>query len=171
MRPEKGTYPGYYENYISLVKHNSVLEALTETEKETITFFNSVPDDLENSTYEKGKWTIKEVLNHLIDTERIFAYRALRFARKDETQPLPFEQNDYVAHAELENRSLKDLVKEFETVRKATQSLFNSFSNETLSRTGQTAAGRASVNAIGFTTCGHCIHHINVIKERYLKHS
>jgi hypothetical protein len=169
MRPAKDTYPVYYENYIPLVKQNTISEALSENEKEILSFFKSIAKDLENYTYEKGKWTIKEVLNHLTDTERIFSYRALRFARKDE-QALPsYNQDPYVVNAELGNRSLSDLVHEFETVRKATQSLFNSFSNEALVRSGQTAAGRASVIAIGFTICGHALHHINVVKERYLK--
>jgi uncharacterized damage-inducible protein DinB len=169
MRPAKGTYPDYYENYIPLVKQNSILEALNADEKETIRFFSSIPSSKENYTYDLGKWSIKQVLVHMIDTERIFAYRALRFARKDEKQPLSFEQDDYVLFAELDNRNLLDLVNEFESVRKATISLFNSFSTETLQRSGNTAAGKASVNSIGFTICGHNIHHINVIKDRYLQ--
>jgi len=169
MRPQKDTYPIYYENYIPIVKQNTIKEALIANEKETLDFFNSIPENLADFAYEKGKWTIKEVLNHLIDTERVFSYRSLRFARKD-GQLLPsYDQDPYVANAELEGRSLKDLIHEFETVRKATLSLFGSFSNEALLRIGLTAAGKASVNAIGFTICGHSIHHINVIKERYLK--
>lgn len=169
MRPQKGTYPDYYENYIPLVKQNSVLQALNENEKELIAFFSSIKPSMENNAYELGKWTIKEVLNHIIDTERIFTYRALRFARMDEKQPLSFEQDEYVKNADLSQRNLQDLVNEFETVRRASLSLFNSFSNETLLRSGITAAGRATVLAIGFTICGHGIHHMNVISERYLK--
>jgi len=169
MRPQPGSYPDYYGNYIPLVKQNTVTEALVENEKETVTFFNSISADMEDFAYAPGKWTIKEVLNHLIDTERVFSYRALRFARKDEKQPLSFEQDDYVANAELGNKKLNKLVDEFITVRKATLSLFDSFSAEALERTGQTAAGKASVNAIGFTICGHNTHHMNVIKERYKK--
>ncbi len=168
MRPEKGTYPIYYENYIPLVKQNNITEALVENETEVLSFFNSILADKENYAYESGKWTIKEVLNHLIDTERIFSYRALRFARKDEQLLPSYDQDPYVLNAELQNRSLKDLLNEFETVRKATISLFNSFSNEALVRIGATAAGKASVVAIGFTICGHGTHHINVIRERYL---
>ena len=169
MRPQKGSYPDYYENYIPLVKQNSVLQALNENEKELIAFFSSIKPSMENNAYELGKWTIKEVLNHIIDTERIFAYRALRFARMDEKQPLPFEEDEYVKNAELSQRNLQDLVNEFETVRRASLSLFNSFSNEALLRSGITAAGRATVLAIGFTICGHGIHHLNVVSERYLK--
>lgn len=168
MRPPKGTYPDYYENYIPLAKQNTIAEALLQNETETISFFKSIPENMGDFAYAEGKWTIKGVLNHIIDTERIFSYRALRFARKDYTQPLPYEQDDYVANAGLEHRTLSEMITEFETVRKATISLYSSFSSEALQRIGQTAAGKASVNAIGFTICGHSIHHINVVKERYL---
>lgn len=171
MRPLKGTYPEYYENYIPLAKQNTIKEALTENESATLAFFKAVPESMQDFAYAEGKWTIKGVLNHIIDTERIFSYRALRFARKDYTQPLPYEQDDYVANAELENRTLADLITEFETVRKATITLYNSFSQEALNRIGQTAAGKASVNAIGFTICGHSIHHLTILKERYLKNN
>ncbi|MGZ3900130.1 MAG: DinB family protein [Bacteroidia bacterium] len=171
MRPPKGTYPEYYENYIPLVKQENIKEALLENERETLGFFGAIPDNMGDHSYAAGKWTIKAVLNHIIDTERIFSYRALRFARKDDAQPLPYEQDLYVANAELYKRSLADLVLEFKTVRQATLSLFNSFSKEALILIGQTAAGKASVNAIGFTICGHSIHHINIVRERYLKNN
>ncbi|MBA3663745.1 MAG: DinB family protein [Bacteroidetes bacterium] len=171
MLPPKGTYPEYYENYIPLVKQSTVMEALHENKDETLSFFEAIPENMANHAYAEGKWTIKGVLSHIIDTERIFSYLALRFARKDYTQPLPYEQDDYVANAELEKRSLANMVAEFKTVRQASISLFASFSKEALERIGQTAAGKASVNAIGFTICGHSIHHINIVRERYLKNN
>jgi uncharacterized damage-inducible protein DinB len=169
MRPSRETYPDYYENYIPLVKENTIKEALLNNEKEILAFFKSIPSSKGDFAYAEGKWTIKGVLNHIIDTERIFSYRALRFARKDYQQPLPYEQDDYVANAELSERTLEDLIHEFETAREATISLYNSFGNDALQRIGQTAAGKASVNAIGYTICGHATHHINVLRERYLK--
>jgi len=168
MRPDKKTYPEYYENYIPLVKEDNILDALLAGKEETISFFKSIPADLEVYAYEPGKWSIEEVLNHCIDTERIFCYRALRFARNDFQQPLPFDQDAYVMNAELAHRTLADQIEEFETVRNATISLYKSFSNDVLLRTGQTAAGKASVLALGFAMCGHTIHHIKVIKEKYL---
>jgi hypothetical protein len=171
MRPPKGTYPEYYENYIPLVKQENIIEALLENERETLSFFGAIPENMGDHSYAKDKWSIKAVLNHINDTERIFSYRALRFARKDYAQPLPYEQDDYVANAELENRTLADLVLEFKTIRQATSSLYKSFGKEALERIGQTAAGKASVNAIGFTICGHSIHHINIVRERYLKNN
>ncbi|MCW3078417.1 MAG: hypothetical protein JWO32_3026 [Bacteroidetes bacterium] len=171
MRPEKGTYPEYYGNYIPLVSQNNIAEALIQNEDETLSFFIAIPENMGDYAYAEGKWTIKGVLNHIIDTERIFSYRALRFARMDYTQPLPYEQDDYVANADLSNRTLADLIIEFKSVRQATLTLYKSFNNETLGRVGQLAAGKASVNAIGFTICGHCIHHIDIVKERYLKNN
>ena len=98
MRPTENTYPIYYENYISLVKQNNIKDALIDNEKESLAFFNSLSSDCGDFAYEKGKWTIKEVLNHLIDTERVFSYRALRFARND-GQLLPsYEQDHFVAN-------------------------------------------------------------------------
>jgi len=168
MRPHKGTYPAYYDNYIPLVKQEEIVLALTQNWKELKEFISTIPEEKENFAYAEGKWTIKQVLVHLIDTERIFSYRALRFARKDEQQPLPFEENDYAANAEVSNRTLEDILEEFENVRKASISLFKSFSQATLLLSGRTAMGPATVVSIGFTICGHATHHANVIKERYL---
>jgi hypothetical protein len=168
MRPIKGTYPDYYENYIPLVKNNSIIEALNENEVEIRKFFASIPSSKENHAYQIGKWTIKQILGHIIDTERIFSYRALRYARKDQTLLPSYEHDDYVKNAELEKRNLQDLINEFETVRRSTLSLFNSFGSEALLRTGNTPAGQATVLAVGYTICGHAIHHMNVVRERYL---
>lgn len=169
MRPEKGSYPVYYENYIPLVKQGDLTDALTQNWTDLKTFINSIPEEKENYAYAAGKWTIKQVIIHLIDTERIFAYRSLRFARKDPQQPLPYEENHYADTAEVSHRSLKNLMEEFETVRMSSLSLFKSFSKETLLNTGHIAAGDCTVLAIGYTICGHAIHHTNVIKERYLQ--
>jgi hypothetical protein len=169
MRPTENTYPEYFNNYIPLVKENSVLEAFHSNLSETVLFFKNIPQELENFAYDEGKWSIKEVLNHCIDTERIFAYRALRFARKDPMQPLSFDQDVYVANSNLSERSLSDLIDEFETVRAASLSLFRSFSPEMLLKMGHTAAGDTSVLALGFTICGHNSHHIQIVRERYLK--
>jgi uncharacterized damage-inducible protein DinB len=168
MRPQPGTYPDYYHNYIPLVKQDNLVDALKANETETYNFFKAIPSSKGDFAYEAGKWSIKGVFNHLIDTERIFAYRALRFARKDEKQPLSFEQDEYVPNAEPESRSPESLLDEFSTLRRSNISLFGSFSSEALLRSGITAAGKATVLSIGFTICGHNIHHMNVVKERYL---
>jgi len=169
MRPKKGTYPTYYDNYIPLVNQEDLVVAFTQNWNELKDLIFSVPKDKENYAYTEGKWTIKQVVIHLIDTERIFSYRALRFARKDAQQPLPYEENLYADTAELSNRTLTDLVEEFDAVRKSSLALYKSFSESTLLNSGNTAMGEATVLSIGFATCGHAIHHMNVLKERYLK--
>jgi predicted glycosyl hydrolase (DUF1957 family) len=167
MRPQKGTYPAFYNNYISLVKEENVSEALNRNWKHVQDSISSVPATKENFAYADGKWTVKQVLNHMSDTERIFAYRALRFARKDPQQPLPFEENDYAQAADVSKRSLADLLNEFNDVRAASISLFKSFSGNTFLNSGHTSMGDATVLSIGFAISGHAAHHLNVLKERY----
>jgi hypothetical protein len=169
MRPKPGSYPSYFENYIYYVTQVNVQLALDQTWQDVTKTFSRLSEEQGNFTYEKGKWTVKQMLIHMIDTERVFAYRALRFARKDPQQVLSFEENLYAATAELDNRTIKDLLEEYEFVRKSTICLFRSFSNDTLLNTGKTAAGDVTVLALGFTICGHALHHINVFKELYLK--
>mgnify|MGYP002780927578 CR=1 FL=1 len=124
MRPDKSTYPAYYENYIPLVKQNNVHEALLANFQEIKNLIAAIPPEKENYAYAAGKWTVKQVLIHIIDTERIMAYRALRFARKDQQQPLPFDENEYAQHAETQNRDLKNLFEEFEAVRRSNSGVF-----------------------------------------------
>ncbi len=169
MRPARDTYPDYYDNYIPLVKEDDLHTALRNNWTELLTVITSIPAEKALFAYAEKKWTIKQLLGHMIDTERIMTYRALRFARKDPQQPLPFEENDYAANMELDHRSLKDLVHEFEAVRGATISLFDSFTPNSLALKGKTAAGETSVLSIGYLICGHAKHHINILKERYLK--
>lgn len=122
---------------------------------------------LGNKVYETGKWTVKDILQHLIDCERIFCYRALRIARNDKT-PLPgFEENEYIPEAKTERRTIDELIFELESVRRTCILLFNSFDDEMLRRVGMCSGKDISVLAIGFTIAGHMLHHVNVIKEKY----
>jgi hypothetical protein len=168
MRPADNTYPGYYGLYIPLVRENNVTDALTANWKELDKFFSSIPRELENYAYQEGKWSIRQVAHHLADTERIMSYRALRFARKDPQQPLPFEENDYVANGNANERSLRDIMDELGTVRESTLSLFKTFSDETLLNKGVTMIGETTVLAIGYLIAGHAVHHAGVVRERYL---
>jgi hypothetical protein len=167
MRPAPGTYPPYYENYIPLIKGNNVISAIERTRDELTATLYNIPVAKENYAYAQGKWTIKQVVQHITDTERIFTYRALRFARGDQQQPLPFEENDYAREVELDGRTLRDQAAEFETVRAATLSLFRTFSEGVLLRTGKTSFGETTVLAIGYLIAGHSLHHLNVLKQRY----
>lgn len=168
MKPQAGEYPPYFGTYISKVTENDCIEALENTEKEFLAFFKSIPENKGDHAYAPEKWTIKQLIIHVSDTERIFAYRALRFARGDEQQNLSFEENDYAKNCEADKRSLSSVIEEFAAVRRATILLFKSFSAKTLQNKGNTSSGKTTVNALGFTISGHATHHVGVLKERYL---
>ena len=116
----------------------------------------------------KGKWTIKELVQHIIDAERVLSYRALRFARRDATDLAGFEEDDYVKNSNGDTRDYNDLLVEFSAVRNATILLFNSFTDEALQRIGSASGSIISVRALGFIISGHLQHHLTIIKERYI---
>lgn len=161
-------YVPYQKMYLDLVEEVGVIEQLKTSLSELETFFNTLPDEKLNFTYEKGKWTIKELLLHIIDTERIFQYRALRFAREDKTELPGFSENEYVAAVDVSKRTLTSLLNEYRVVRLSTISLFETFSNEELLRIGIASGFTTSVRAIAYLLIGHQRHHINIIKQRYL---
>lgn len=168
-RPEPGEYAPYYQRYIDLVKGDNPIKALENQIIAMQAFLSEIPEDKENYRYAPGKWSIKEIIGHLIDTERIFGYRALSFARKEKT-PLPsFEENDYVAAANFEKRSFYNLVHEYNLVRESHLALFKSFDEQALSQVGNANGNNMTVRAIIFTIAGHELHHLQVIRERYLK--
>lgn len=169
MRPVKEECPDYYWYYIELIKQNDVVSALTETKKSALDFIKVIPTHLENFAYAEGKWTVKEVLIHCIDTERIFATRALTFARGDKQVPNSYDENLYGANCNAGTRTLTDIIEEFEAVRHSNICLFRSINTENLKKSGLSPSGPATVNSVGFTICGHTQHHLNIIKERYLQ--
>ena len=134
----------------------------------TEAFLNAIPKDKLEYRYAEGKWTVKEIIQHIIDTERIFAYRALRVARNDKTALPGFEENDYALTGNANARTLESLLAEYKAVRQATIALFNSFSDDMLKHIGTASNSPISARAIGFIIIGHEAHHCNVIKERYL---
>lgn len=163
-----GTYPSYFDNYIKLVDGETVKEAMEKYSSLLNNFFRNIPAEKADYRYAEGKWTVKDLLQHVIDTERIFAYRALTIARHDQT-PLPgFDENKYAAAAHAENRSLESLISEFEAVRKSTDLLLQTFTEEDLQRSGTTNNNPNTVNAIGFVVFGHLLHHKKILEERYL---
>ncbi len=169
MLPVKENYPPFLENYISLVKEADVMLAIKTNTSALETLLRTIPNDKGDHAYAPGKWTIKQLLIHISDAERIFSYRALRFARGDDQQPLPFEEDEYAANSNADKRTLESVIDEILAVRKATTLLFESFTNDSLHKTGNTAAGKVTVNALGYTICGHTKHHINILNERYLQ--
>ena len=151
---------------IAHVAGDDVVAALQAVAAETAELFATVPENV--PAYAPGKWTLKEVLGHLIDDERIFAYRALCLARK-ETAPLPgFDENRYVAATRFEERSLTNLLRDYRAVRAATIAFFESLTQEEWRRTGIVNGYSASVRGLGFHLVGHELHHLRVIRERYL---
>ena len=168
MHPNLSRVGNFYHNYISLVMEADLAEAFDQQSASFIRFLETIPPDKYDYRYAEGKWTIKEVLQHLIDAERIFSYRALRFARKDST-PLPgFDENLFAVHSKADTRSWDKLVEEFKVVRRSSQLLFNSFDEEQLQSDGISSNSSNYVLAIGFIIIGHAMHHQKIIKDRYL---
>ncbi|MBK0368503.1 DinB family protein [Flavobacterium agrisoli] len=161
-------YSAFHATYIKAIENVDLLEELEISLHDFIKFVQNIPMDKFDYRYAEGKWTIKEIIQHIIDSERIFAYRALRISRNDQT-PLPgFEQNDYVINTDANRRGLQELLTEFSAVRHSNVLLFKSFSEEQLIRMGVASDQSISVRAIGFLIIGHLKHHQNVFQERYL---
>lgn len=163
-----GIYPPYFYNYISLVENEDLKTVLNKQIEESEKFFNSIPEEKYLYKYTEGKWTVKEVFQHIIDRERVFSFRALAFSRKDPNTFPSFNENNYIRNSNADNRNWKELIQELVAVRTSTQFLFNSFSQEQLNAVGKASDYEMSVNAIGYTIAGHLAHHINILKERYL---
>ena len=167
MKPKPEDYDAIYGGYISLIGDDDIIEVLEEQRKTSKKFLKSFTEKQGNNSYADGKWTVKEVLGHVIDTEKIMAYRALAFAR-GEKQSLPgFEQDDYVAESNFNNRSLNDLINEFLTTRESNIILFKSFDEEIFKRRGTASDSEVTVLALIYIIAGHEKHHINILRERY----
>ena len=162
-------YNAYYQPYIDNVNYDlSIVEGLKQNQDVMVSCYSIIPVEKHNYAYAVEKWTVKDVLLHIIDTERVFAYRALRIARRDNTPLAGYEQDDYVLNAFAENRTMKSLIEEYKSVRQATITLFESFSPDTLLLVGKASGFPISVRAIGYVIVGHENHHSNIINERYL---
>lgn len=167
-RPLAQDYAEFYHTYVSLVPENDILEAFSSQTAATLQFLDAIPENKLDYAYATGKWTIRQVLQHMIDAERIFGYRALRFARKDLT-PLPgFDENEFAAAARVEQRDWMDMIEEFQMVRLASEHLFRSLNEEELQRKGVASNNPITVLSLGYIIVGHAMHHLRVIKERYL---
>jgi len=166
--PDPSEYAPYYGRYISLVHGNDVIQALEQQGPETVAMLSGLTDQRGDYRYAPEKWSLKEVLGHVTDAERIFAYRALRIARNDAT-PLPgFEQDDYVRAATFGKRALVELVDEFAAVRQASVLLFRSLDAEAWMRRGVASEKEVSVRALAYMIAGHELHHRKAIQEKYL---
>jgi uncharacterized damage-inducible protein DinB len=161
-------YNPYYRTYIEALGEVNLMDTLRKQLKNYPQFLASIPEEKLTYRYAEGKWTVAEVLLHVLDTERVFQYRALRFARKDLT-PLPgFDQDSYVPNSGANSRSIEQLIKEYKAIRASTISLFETFDKATLKQKGVASNSPMSVAAMGFIMCGHQKHHRNILRERYL---
>ncbi len=168
MRPAIGDYAEYYQKYIDLVKGDDIFRILVEQNMESQSVLNSFSESKGNFRYAEGKWTVKEVVGHLMDVERIFAYRALCTAR-GEKQPLPgMDQNSYAARGNFNKRQLFDLNYEYRLLRESNILLFGGFDKSVLQNRGTASGYEVTVLALMFMTAGHEKHHLNILLERYM---
>ncbi|MAL19184.1 MAG: hypothetical protein CL670_05225 [Balneola sp.] len=166
--PSSSEYAHYYGNYVSHVPKENIIETLKAQMHEIYTFINSIPGDKAFHSYEDGKWTVKQTIGHIIETERVFAYRALAFSRRDPS-PLPsMEQDDYVKYSNYNSRTIHNLANEYLAVRIASIHLFQNMTKEMISLKGTASGVEFTVRSFPFIIAGHELHHLEIIKEKYL---
>jgi uncharacterized damage-inducible protein DinB len=167
-RPESNEFAPYYGPYIAQVPDGDVATTLTRQFDATRALLSPLPEEKGTYAYAPGKWSIKQLLGHLIDSERVFAYRALRIGRNDKT-PLPgYEQDDYVAFGNFNARSLSSLLEEFTAVRNASVHLFTHFTDDQWLRRGTANNNEVTARALAYIIAGHELHHVGILRTRYL---
>jgi hypothetical protein len=168
-RPDENEYPEYARIYVDRVRGDDAVEALSESESETVALLGPLEEDkVSGLTYAPGKWTLKQVLGHVIDCERVFAYRALCIARGEAASLPGFDQEAYAAVADAESRSLASLLVEYHAVREASMALFKTLSPEAWTRRGKANELSVTVRGLAFQIPGHELHHLAILRERYL---
>ena len=165
--PQPGEYSPYYDRYISLVAGNDILASLDEQRRQMVLLLSSLSEADGELRYAPGKWSAKEVLGHVNDTERIFTYRALRIARNDSTPMEGFEQDDYVRNGPFAYRPLADLIEDYIAVRRATLSLLRNLDEAAWSRRGFANKNEVSVRGLAYIIAGHELHHRRILDEKY----
>jgi hypothetical protein len=168
MRTAKDEYAQYFERYIVRVPPGDLVVILEKQFDDTVRLLKSLPPDRADFRYAPGKWSLREMIGHLADTERIMCYRALRIARGDATPLSPFDENAYVPGSGHSLRTMESLIEELQSVRRATLTLFASFSREAWLQAGTASGNRVTVRALGCIIAGHELHHREIIKTRYL---
>lgn len=162
-------YDAFYSTYIKMVPENvALMEGYKNGGAKVIQFFKSIPNEKLEYKYAKGKWTVKEILQHIIDNERVFTYRCFRISRRDITLLAGYNENDYVASSKANKKPMRTLLQEYEIGRKNSMLLIESLSKEDLCFVGNLNGNHMSARAAAFVTLGHEMHHINVLKTRYL---
>jgi hypothetical protein len=168
-RPATTEFAAYYGKYIELVQGDDVVPALERQISATLALLRGLTEAQGNHRYESDKWSIKEVVGHVIDAERIFAYRALRIGRNDQTPLAGFEQDGYVTNANFDGAALADLAGELELVRESNLAMFRQFSPEAWQRQGTASEHPVSVRALAYIIAGHELHHVALLRTRYLQ--
>ena len=168
MRPNENEYAPYYHTYVGKVPDGDILTNFRHVHHETQELIDNLPEEKGDYRYAEGKWTVKEVLMHLIDTEQVMAYRALRIAREDKT-PIPgFDQDLFAKSVDVSERTLESLAEQFATTRDMTHAMFRHFSPEAFERMGTASDNAISVRGLAYIIIGHEIHHRKVLIEKYL---
>jgi uncharacterized damage-inducible protein DinB len=167
-KPNPDEYGAFYETYISKVDTNDPVSELKKSRQELLSLISSLKKKQLKYRYAEGKWSIKEILVHLMDSERIFSYRALRFARNDQTELPGFTENSFAENSNADARKLKSLLREYRSLRESTIQLFSNFDEAMMMRLGKANKNPMSVRALLFVILGHQKHHLGVIRERYL---
>ena len=168
-KPAPTEHAPEFSKYVTLVAEGDIIQTLEQQIENSLSLLRTIPSDKANFRYAPDKWSVKELLGHLIDSERIFSYRALSFARNDQT-PLPgYEQNDYVREGDFDRRNLADMVEEFATVRRATIQLLRPLNETEWLRHGKANENDVSVRAVAYIIAGHELHHMGVLRNRYLQ--
>lgn len=167
-RPSTEEYFPYHEQYISLVAEGDVTELLTEQLASTTELLSDIPEARANYRYAEGKWTLKEVIGHISDNERVMAYRLLRAARGDKTPLAGYDQDEFMAAASFQDWSLTQIIEDYISVRKSTLTLLRGLTDEAWLRIGISNGGSVSARAIAYIIAGHELHHLKIIHERYL---
>jgi hypothetical protein len=167
-RPSPQEHAPYYAAYIARVPDGEIVATLASQARDTLALVRGLPESLGGKRYAKGKWSIREVMGHIIDAERVFGYRAMRFARNDETELPGFDENLFVGNASFDNRSLSSLADEFAAVRSATVAFFGGLMPAEWDRSGTANRARMSVRALAWVIAGHELHHRLILTSRYL---
>ena len=167
-KPATTEYASYYEKYVSLVPSGDIVDTLENQMRDTLNLLRGLTAEQATFRYAPDKWSVKELVGHVIDTERIFAYRALRFGRGDQNVLTGFDQDPYVRNGNFENRSIEDLAAEFEHVRSGNVSMLRSFDDAAWGRRGVASDNEVTVKALAYIMAGHELHHMGILRDRYL---
>lgn len=170
QRPSREEYLPYYEQYVGLVGEESIIEILTKQLTSTTELLSDIPEQQSNYRYAEGKWTLKEVIGHISDNERVMAYRLLRIARGDQTPLAGYDQDEFMCGSSFQEWTLSQVIEDYISVRKATLTLLRGLSEEAWQRIGTANDAPISARALAYIIAGHELHHWKVIQDKYLSH-